>query len=96
MYYVMNTNIFCLFYIQIFTYVVSRGQRQITEDLNLDVTVFGHSATQKDLEIELNEFEPTIIVKCEVEGIRDNGYGQRTHLNKDGQVCLCICVKRTP
>ena len=62
----------------------------ITEDLNLQVTVFGHNATKRDLEIQFNEFIPSIIVKCEVETSKDNGYGRITSSKKAGQV-LILC-----
>ena len=62
------------------------GERWIAEDLNLRVTVFGHNATKKDLEIKLNEFKPSIIVKCEVETSKDNGYGRLTSSTKAGEV----------
>lgn len=67
-----NTN-----YGSVFTYHVNTGQKVNSATGLSHLTVFDNSATQKDVDIQINNFrESPITIKCEVEVQKDNGYGR--------------------
>ena len=72
---------------QVFEHRVSTGQK-INNAAGLShFTVFDDSATEKDIDIKLNDFkESPITITCEVEVEKDNGYGRVATHKKAAEV----------
>ena len=69
---------------KIFDFAVTTGKKEKT-DLAF-IRVDEASATEEELTVTLLEFrDPNMTFKCEVEVVRDNGYGKLRHSKKLGE-----------
>jgi len=78
-------------YGNVFEHRVSTGQK-INNAAGLShFTVFDDSATEKDIDIKLNEYkESPITITCEVEAEKDNGYGRVSTHKKAVKVSFAV------
>ena len=71
---------------KIFHYHVTTGRKE--PSIYSHVRTMEETATEKELTIVLPEFRsPTITLGCEVEVLRDSGYGKLDHSKKITEVC---------
>lgn len=74
-------------YFQVFHYHVTTGKKE--DSTFAHVKTLGELATENELTIVLPEFRRSqITVGCEVEVLRDNGYGKLAHSQKMEEVSV--------
>merc|ERR1719331_1841266 len=74
---------------KVFTYHVSTGKK--INSIYSHIKTMDHTATESKLTIILPEFRGTPInVKCEVEVLRDNGYGKLSSSKKEAEIPIVV------
>ena len=78
--------------IQIFDYHVTTGKKENSQ--YSFVKTEDATATESELTIVLPEYRGSpLTLGCEVEVLRDNGYGKLAHSKKNDEVYACMTLK---